>query len=236
MITDFHSHILPGIDDGSDSVEKSIEMLKMEAAQGIRHVVATPHFYPNHDSPERFLARRDRAEAALREAMKDHEGLPELTVGAEVYFFPGISDCDAIKALTIGESRCILLEMPEYSWSDSAYQQIERIYAKQGLTPLIAHVDRYISPLRDRGIPKRLAQLPVAVQANASFFLHGSTARMALKMLSKGQIHVLGSDCHNLSSRKPNLSDALSCIQRRLGEEWVETIRKHEARLLGVNK
>ena len=234
MITDFHSHILPGIDDGSASVEESIEMLKLEASQGIRHVIATPHFYANHDTPERFLARRDRAEAKLREAMAQYEGLPELSVGAEVYFFPGISDCDAIKALTIGKSRCILLEMLEYSWPESAYQQIEKIYTKQGLTPIIAHVDRYISPLRDRGIPGRLAKLPVAVQANASFFLRPSTARMALRMLRRGQIHVLGSDCHNLTTRRPNLSDAVQTIQRRLGEESLQRICKHEAELLGV--
>ena len=234
MITDFHSHILPGIDDGSASVEESIEMLKVLAAQGIRHVVATPHFYPNHDSPERFLARRERAESKLRQAMEEYPDLPALTVGAEVYFFPGISDCDAIKALTIGKSHCILLEMPEYSWSDSAYQQIERIYTKQGLTPVIAHVDRYISPLRDRGIPARLAKLPVAVQANASFFLHRTTAPMAVRMLRKGQIHVLGSDCHNLTSRKPNLAAALDVIQRRVGQEGIASIREHEARLLGV--
>ena len=62
MVTDFHSHILPGIDDGSQSVEESVELLQMEAAQGIRHVVATPHFYPQHDDLDRFLEKRDHAE------------------------------------------------------------------------------------------------------------------------------------------------------------------------------
>ena len=57
-IIDFHSHILPGIDDGSRSLEESLEMLSLEAQCGIRHVVATPHFYPGHDHPSRFLARR----------------------------------------------------------------------------------------------------------------------------------------------------------------------------------
>ena len=66
---DFHSHILPSIDDGSRSVEESIGMLRAMAKQGITHVVATPHFYPQHDTPERFLKRRAEAEAALREAM-----------------------------------------------------------------------------------------------------------------------------------------------------------------------
>ena len=67
-IIDFHSHILPGIDDGSRSVEESIALLQKEAEQGISHVVATPHFYPQLDTPERFLKRRAEAEAALRDS------------------------------------------------------------------------------------------------------------------------------------------------------------------------
>ena len=95
-VTDFHSHILPGIDDGSASLQESIAMLKMEAEQGIRHVVATPHFYPRHDSPERFLSRRDDAEARLREEMEKYPWLPSLEIGAEVYFFRGISESDVL--------------------------------------------------------------------------------------------------------------------------------------------
>ena len=64
---DFHSHILPGIDDGSKSVEMSIKMLRREAQQGISRVVATPHFYPQTDNPERFLRRRAEAERILFE-------------------------------------------------------------------------------------------------------------------------------------------------------------------------
>ena len=79
MVTDFHSHILPEIDDGSRSVEESIAMLRIEAEQGIRHVVATPHFYPQYQTPEVFLEKRDRAEAILREEMQKHEGLPHLS-------------------------------------------------------------------------------------------------------------------------------------------------------------
>ena len=70
MFIDFHTHILPGIDDGSASVEESIELLKAEAAQGITKVVATPHFYANYDSPERFLERRAKAKVLLDEEIK----------------------------------------------------------------------------------------------------------------------------------------------------------------------
>lgn len=233
MITDFHSHILPNIDDGSTSVEESIAMLRMEADQGVTHVVATPHFYANHDSPEGFLARRDRSEAALREEMEKHTGLPTLRVGAEVSFYQGISSSDALKSLVIDNTSCVLLEMPMCQWTSSMYREIEQIREKQDLLPVIAHIDRYISPLRDYGIPNRLSQLPVAVQANASFFLRISTSHLAMKMLRQDNIHVLGSDCHNLHHRSPNLGDAVERIRRRLGESAIENICCHESRILG---
>lgn len=223
-MTDFHTHILPRTDDGSQSLEMSLAMLKLEAEQGIRRVVATPHFYPHRDSPERFLERRCRAEETLREAMADCPGLPELELGAEVAYFPGISESDRIARLTMGGGRYILLELPGGTWTDSVYRELENLWRKQGLIPIIAHVDRYVRPLATRGIPERLEELPVLVQANASFFLRGSTRRLALRMLRKGQIHLLGSDCHNMDSRKPNLGAAVQRIRNELGNRAVAQI------------
>lgn len=218
MTIDFHSHILPGIDDGSSCVEESLQMLQLEAAQGVTHVVATPHFYPRYDSPEAFLERRARAEGKLRQAMEQLGGLPELFVGAEVYYFSGMSDSDILPQLTIAEKRCILIEMPQAPWTRSMYRELEQIWVKWGITPIIAHLDRYIGPFRTHHIPERLAELPVLVQANAGFFLQRSTASMALRMLRAEQIHLLGSDCHNLDSRRPDLGSAVTLIQKRLGD------------------
>lgn len=224
MIFDFHSHVLPGVDDGSASVEESIAMLQCEAEQGIRHVIATPHFYAQYDSPQRFLERRLQAEERLRDAMSGVAGLPQLTMGAEVRLFPGISECDSLSQLTIGKNGYILIEMPQAPWSPRDWKELAEIPDKQGLTPIIAHVDRYIRPMRTYGIPQRLEELPVLVQANASFFSNGMTARMAMGMLKKQQIHLLGSDCHNMTSRKPNLGEAVQKIHARLGEEPLQRI------------
>lgn len=225
MVVDFHSHILPGIDDGSRSVEESLELMRISAAQGIRHMVATPHFYPHHDDLERFLHRREHAEEILRENMKSDPMLPQLSIGAEVYYFPGISDSDTISRLTIDQKRYILLEMPQSPWNDQMYKEVENIYVKQGITPIIAHVDRYIDIFRTYGIPERLAELPVLVQANASFFLNRRTSGMAMRMLKKGQIHLLGSDCHNLKHRPPKLGYAAQAIQQRLGNSVLDDIK-----------
>ena len=233
-VVDFHSHILPGIDDGSKSVEESLELLRMEKAQGIGCVVATPHFYPNYDSPGDFLARRNRSEKQLREAMAKEDGLPKVIVGAEVYFFRGMSQSEQLPELTIGESKCILIEMPPAPWSEEIYRELENIWEKWGITPIVAHIDRYIRPFRTYGIPKRLSRLPVLVQANAEFFLEKATTGMALRMLKKDQIQLLGSDCHNLTSRKPNLGAALEKIRQKLGDGMVEEISVLASEILGV--
>lgn len=231
-VIDFHSHILPGIDDGSSSVKESLGLLHLEAQQGITHVVATPHFYPRYDSPATFLERRADAENRLRQAMADYDDLPEILIGAEVYFFSGMSDSDILPQLTISEKRCILIEMPQSPWTESMYRELEQIWVKWGITPVIAHVDRYIRPFHTYGIPERLAQLPVMVQANASFFLRRSTRSMALRMLRNGQIHLLGSDCHNLTDRRPRLGEAVEIIRHRCGQEIIKQIRFHEREIL----
>lgn len=231
-MTDFHSHILPGIDDGSGSTEESVAMLRMEAKQGIGCVVATPHFYARHDDPERFLLRRAAAMEKLRAAAAQQEGLPQVLLGAEVHYFPGMSDSEALAQLTIDKKRCILIEMPPSPWTPQMYRELEWIYAKQGFVPVIAHLDRYISPLRTHGIPAQLEELPVLVQANASFFLKSSTASFALRLLRQGRIHVLGSDCHNLTDRAPNLGAAVGVIERRLGSAAMEWIQMQEQQIL----
>lgn len=231
-VVDFHSHVLPCVDDGSASTEESLAMLRTEAEQGIRHVIATPHFYPNHDSPERFLKRREAAYAALQTEMATLEDLPAVCLGAEVYFFSGISESELLPELTIAGKKAILVEMPHSPWTESMYRELEGIWVKQGITPVIAHVDRYIRPFRTFRIPERLAQLPVLVQANANFFLDRSTSRMALRMLREEQIHLLGSDCHNMHSRKPNLAAAVEKIAKVLGQGSIERICLHQAAVL----
>lgn len=231
-LVDFHSHILPGIDDGSASLEESIAMLRMEAEQGIRHVVATPHFYANHDSIDEFLERRAEAEGLLRKEMEKHEGLPDITVGAEVYFFRGISQSDVLQKLTIGNSAYSLIEMPVSSWTDSMYQELSNIYHDQRIMPIMAHVDRYFTRFRTFGIPEKLEQLPVLVQANASFFC-GSSASRAMRMLQKEQIHLLGSDCHNMRSRQPNLGQAIERIRKHCGDGVLEHISSFQRDVMG---
>ncbi len=227
-VIDFHSHILPKIDDGSESLKQSIAMLQKEKEQGITHVVATPHFYAVQHKPGDFLEKRAVAEQALRAEMKRHPGLPRVTVGAEIYYYNGIGDSEVLTQLTVGNTRFVLVEMPMPPWSERVYRDLENIYFKQNLVPIVAHIDRYIAPFHTYKIPQRLEQLPVMIQANASFFLEKSTRSMALRMLKQGKIHLLGSDCHDLSERAPQLGDALKIIEQKFGGDIFSSIYANE--------
>ena len=234
MLTDFHSHILPGVDDGSRSVEQSLQMLRAEADQGIMRIVATPHFYARHDDPDRFIRRRNAAAAALQKDMEDHPGFPQIVLGAEVHYFPGISESEHLSKLTIEGTDYVLIEMPTPPWSEKMYRELEQIYTLQGLVPIIAHMDRYIRPFSTYRIPQRLAQLPVLVQVNAEFFVERATARFALRLLRRGKIHLLGSDCHNLTDRAPNMGDAIKRIAQKLGDKQLQRLHGYEQQVLGV--
>lgn len=227
MIADVHSHILPGMDDGSASLEESAAMLAMLKAQNISWVAATPHFYPNRDHLQHFLERRAKAAEELKAFLGEKEDTIPFILGAEVYYYPGMSDSEALKELTFGSSPYILVEMPMSPWTDAMFLELARIREKQDLIPVVAHVDRYIRPLHHHGIPARLEKLPVLVQANASFFLRKSTRSMALRMMKKGQIHLLGSDCHNTVQRPPRLGEAVEVIRRKLGESVLETLAEN---------
>lgn len=232
MIIDFHSHILPQVDDGSRSVEESAEMLTRMKQQGIEVVVATPHFYAKHDDPVRFLKRRAQAKEALDQVLTDD--MPKVLLGAEVAYFPGMSQSKALQDLAIEGTKAILIELPMGTWKESIYRELTRIYEQQNLIPIVAHVDRYLTPYRSFGIPKKLEQLPVLVQANAEFFTEKATARKAKKMLAAEQIHLLGSDAHNLTNRAPNLGDALNVIENTLGIDAIAQIQDWQEKIFVV--
>lgn len=232
MMIDVHTHILPKIDDGSDSVEESLAMLAVEDEQGISCVVVTPHFYPQRDDPQTFLERRSGAIKALQEQRKP--GMPVIIPGAEVYFYRGMSESEILRTMTIENTPYILIEMPMAPWPEDFYRELEEINRKQELIPIIAHIDRYISPLRTRGIPERLAQLPVLVQANAGSFTKESMAPLMLKLVREDKIHLLGSDCHNMRDRKPNIAAAQRCIYQKLGREYLAKMHGYERQVLSA--
>ena len=223
-LIDFHSHILPGADHGSDGTETTKKQLDAMIDAGIKTVVATPHFYPNRHGVKEF---NERCERAYREL----SGLSEakrikVIRGAEILVCPGLEKMEGLDSLCIGGTNTVLLEMPMTdTWGNGILDSVEEI--KYGtLTPIMAHIDRYSERQAEM-----LREIGVSFQLNASslckLFGKGRFTRMA----EDGEIVALGSDLHGAKDRCM-AKYVKAC--RVLGEELLGEIMKKSAALVGI--
>ena len=227
---DFHTHILPGIDDGSSHVEESAAMLTALREQGADTVFLTPHFYPQESCLTDFLEKRAEAMEKLKPILT--EDMPTCRLGAEVYYYPGISRMQELPQLELEGTKLLLLEMPMRAWTDSMLQELVDMSCYGGMTLVMAHIERFL-PMQRSGVLELLLQRGVRMQVNVSYFLGSLTRRKALKMLRNGQIHMLGTDCHNLTDRKPRLGEAMAVIEKKLGGEFLSGFDAMNRSLLG---
>lgn len=220
-MTDFHSHILPKMDDGSRSVEESLQMLNALAEQGISRVVATPHFYANDESVFDFLERRREAYEKLSAVLTTD--MPEVVLGAEVRYYDGISRLAEIKSLCIQGTDLLLLEMPEKRWTEYTLRELEDIACAGRVTLVLAHIDRCME-FQSEDVFYRLRSSGVLMQINAEFINYFFTRRKAVSILKNGNVHFIGSDCHNMEERKPDIGKAYKFIKNRLGTDFADSL------------
>ena len=218
---DFHSHILPGIDDGSKDTATSLLMLNALKKQGADTVCATSHFYATQRTVDRFLFRRGEAWESLRDFLPPDA--PRILLGAEVLYFPGISRMDELPQLCLEGTKLLLLEMPFEPWTGQMIREVNELARRGDVQLLMAHIERYFfyQPI---AVWDEFLDLGILMQSNAEFFLPFKTRRKAMRLLENGYIHLLGSDAHNMSSRAPNLDRARTRIAKSLGEETLEYI------------
>ncbi len=218
---DFHSHILPGIDDGSKDVNMSLQMVKALSEQGVGTICATSHFYATQRSVQRYLMRRQEAWDALSAVLP--EDAPEILLGAEVLYFPGISRMEELPQLCLEGTDILLLEMPFTAWNDYTIREVKELAISRDFTLMLAHIERYYFQQPTK-IWDEFLDLDILMQSNAEFFLPFRTRRKALKLLKEGRIHLLGTDAHNMSSRSPNMAEARAMIRKHLGDAILEEI------------
>lgn len=223
---DLHAHILPGVDDGPDSLEESVALARAAAAAGTRVLAATSHvshMFPT--DPALFPGRL----AAVREALED-AGVPlDVVAGGELApsRLAGLDDA-ALRALSLGGGPYLLVECP---FSPVAAELEPRVSELQGAgwRVLLAHPERSAALHR---APDRLARLVAAgalVQVTAGSLVgqFGETARRyALDLLREELVHVLASDAHDAIDRPPGLTAGLARAERELGRldglaEWL---------------
>ncbi len=226
---DFHSHVLPGMDDGSKSTEESVEMLRMLQEQGVKTVVATPHFYANDESVSHFLKRREEAYSRLCSAMT--EDMPRVLLGAEVRFYSGIYALQDLRSLCVEGSDILLLEMPFSKWTGYTVKEVIDIACSGRISVLLAHIDRYVGFVGN-DVLRHLVENDVMIQINAEAFSRFFERMKACAMMRSGMIHALGSDCHNLTDRPPQMGIALSYMRKKFGDEFVNEFAEREENIL----
>lgn len=219
---DFHTHILPAIDDGSRSVEESLAIFKQQHQEGVQALVATPHFYPD-DQLEAFLQRRDLAAQQFEQALQA-EGLLDqvkLKKGAEVLLSVDTWKIENLEALCITGTKYILLEMPYSKWSDWVYTSVQNIIDNHKLIPVIAHVERYDTVMEDPNQLLRFIEMGALLQMNTySLQKKSSKYKLAHKLLKHHMIHILGSDVHRAKGLMP-IKEGYRLIEMQHGEQMV---------------
>ena len=212
---DWHSHVLPSMDDGSRDVEESVLMLRVLKEQGVDTVIATPHFYANDESVDSFLERRAESFASLKDKLDSDA--PKILLGAEVRYYAGIGRMEALDRLAIESTRLVLIEMPMTRWTEYTVKELTELSRSSRLTVVLAHIDRYLK-LQSADVWQRLAESGILMQANASAFGGMFERRSMIRLLNNGMLHFIGSDCHNMTSRPPKLIGAYEMLAKKCGD------------------
>lgn len=230
-MVDFHSHILPCIDDGAESVEISLQMLLDSYAQGVRTVIATPHCFPTDDGHEikDFLRTRDKSYKTLMRAIEeDGRKFPEVKLGCELCVMDDIPDMKRISSLCIEGTNYILTEMPYKRWSVNHYDFIYSLQLK-GLRPIMAHIERY---KRSKEEFYNLFSFDLLYQVNADSFLSRDYKRFMPYLFENGAVQFLGSDMHNTTTRVSNIKKAAEVIAANYGQDRFDCLMENAKKAL----
>lgn len=232
MIIDFHSHILPGIDDGARDVETAVKMLKLSHAQGVDIILATPHFHYSRSDVETAVSKRDKAYDELCAALETaHQPAPEIVRGFEVRNEPGLIDAENLTSLCIENTKTMLVEMPMSEWKPVLFENINTMM-ECGITVVMAHIERYLNQVPHDIIGKYL-DLGVYAQISAAEFMNRETMPVLLELLENDMVHVIGSDAHNLTNRCSFMDIAYRIVNTKLGQRFVDKINENAMMLIG---
>jgi protein-tyrosine phosphatase len=235
-IVDFHSHLLPGVDDGARSVEESLKALEAMAAQGMGVCLTTPHFNASLTRDPSALGARlgafDAAWASLTAAMAGRSALPTLARGTEVMLDEPDADLSDPRIRLAG-GPFVLVEFPALRLPPNAEWGIANLVGR-GWRPIVAHPERYRNVDNELTALARLRDAGGLFQLNASSVVgqHGeAAARMASRLLHTGWIDYVGSDHHARGT--PATARALAQLREAGGAEQVRLLsEENPARLL----
>ena len=231
-MVDFHSHILPGIDDGAKTVEDSVNMLMLAKAQGVDTIIATPHYYATKATVDEFLLAREESYNRLMNYVTENSlEIPRIILGAEVAFSVECTKLDMSK-LCIENTNALLIELPYTFLNGWIYKEIYNISMKHSVDIIIAHAERYIGKRNDFSMIEPFLELDMYIQINASSIVEFRTRRAVKRFFELGKVDLLGSDAHNMGNRVSKMDKACKYIIRKYGEQKLNKIKENSMKIL----
>lgn len=234
---DVHCHVLPSIDDGSKSMEQSLNMVKIAAEENIGAMILTPHYHPAKGS-HNIENWRDTLELLKKETCRVGIDM-EFYLGTEIFYTQDVPDNILNgKVITMAGSDYVLVEFrteTEYSYIKSAVYDI----ISSGKTPIIAHIERYMCLLDKAERIEELRDKGAVIQVNASSItgdMGFSVKRFLKKLLKKGFIDLIGTDAHSDNHRAPRMLDCFKYISKKFDEDYAYELMRYNALKLIANE
>lgn len=222
---DIHSHILPGADDGSDSFEMSMRMLKCAVDDGISGMILTPHNKPGHR--HMHFSKMESYVEKLQKLMAEGNIEIELYIGSELYYRSGLlQEIEDNISATLAGSRYVLLEfnpLEDYDYIRNGCYSL----LMGGYYPVLAHAERYQNVCTKKHGIEELIEMGCYIQVNAGSVMgkSGLKAKRFLRdMLKQRQVHFIATDAHDMKKRAPYLSDCANYIRKKYGEDYSEKL------------
>lgn len=219
MDIDFHAHILPKCDHGSDSLQTSLKQLKLAENAGIDVICATPHFYPQKENLRPFLERRAHGYECIEPYINGT--VQRVLLGAEVLICDNLEKMDGLECLCLEGTNLLLLEMPFSPWTSRNFHTVQAILERETVQIVLAHIERY-----DKNNVSALLQMGAKAQVNASSICSLRASHNLNSFISKGQVFAVGSDIHALSGY-----EHWGKCRKKFGRNWNDLMLNIEKQL-----
>lgn len=239
FITDLHSHILYGIDDGADTIEESVEMLRMAEKQGVRNLFCTSHHWQS------VPADYEQNFALLKERVKSEGININLYTGMEIlcendsYFPETLRDIKSGTVRTLNNTDYVLLEMSPFMDAEDVYECVNTVIEQTGKKAVIAHIERYRLLDGEDKIIAQLKELGCLFQINAYSLVkekNNSIRSFARKLLSEKLVDFIGSDAHRIDHRPPELTSGVEYIYEICDKDYADAICFRNAERFIINE
>lgn len=229
---DIHSHILPGLDDGAQDEETSLEMLRMAVRGRIDTIIATPHYNKHFSDADCETSRREcrnLSSIAMENGIEiDIVPGQEINIGVDVVrlYNEGVIGC-------LGETRYMLLELRYDDINDMDFEKIYEL-SLRGVIPVIPHPERYDYIINKPSIINRLIEEGCLIQINTGSILgvFGKECKKTAELLIEHRAaHMIGTDCHSTGHRCPNLDECMKILKKE-DKEYANMLIYNNKKLL----